>query len=417
MKSLAPASRSGRWRGVVAAAWLVLIVAGFGCAAPHPGRPRWSVRLPFRTVDRIHTAEGVAACFGWNGAVDHSTGTVSGTIVAVDTAVGRDLWSHPFEARARFGRTGGSSTDTFSVFGYGAMCLLGADGALHAFDARTGAEVWTRANVTSLLEIAAGHVYVVESGARVVVVDVATGEPLRTIETPGAAEFGSSARLAFGNGLAFLAVGETLSALDGATGKRLWTAKLRDSDVELVAAPGVVVACTFSAMTAFETETGRQIWSREMESELNPPPPIVSENIIYTSRLEANEYMPDGGVMRRYATATGEKLGEFATVAFASDLDVAIDGDLFIQSVGERHYDPVSAFFVDLGYGYRWAESWDSKLVARDASTGGIAWQADDWTWGLHSRPVIDGNVLVVATPVFDGEPSTLHSYARLMPR
>ncbi len=408
--------RANRRRGVVAVAWLVLITATVGCVLPNSGRPRWSARLPFRTVDRVFTHDGVLACFGWNGAVDHAAGTVSGTIVSVDATSGRELWSHPFEARARYGRTGGSSTYTFSAFGDGAMCLLGAAGTLHAFDARSGAELWTRQNVTSLLDIAYGHVYVVEAGSRVVVVNAATGESERTIATPGATEIGSSARLVFGNGLAFLAVGEALSAVESATGKALWTAKLRDSDVELVVGPGVVVASTFSAMTAYESETGRQLWSREMESELNPAPPIVSKNVIYTSRLDANEYIPDGGVMRRYATATGEKLGEFATVAFAGDLDVAIDGELFVQSVGERHYDRVSAFFVDLGYGYRWAESWDSKLVVRNSSTGAVVWESDDWRWGFHSRPVIDGNVFVTTTPVFEDEPATLHAYARPMP-
>lgn len=382
----------------VRSAILALAVAALAtssCSGAGPGAPAWEAELPGRFADAPLADGSAVICF----ASDDDSPSAPGTVTAFAPETGARLWSRPAAAPPQ-------------LLDEGAVWTRDPDLVLRAADERTGEERWSRPDVARLLDVADGRATVVGADGRVATLDAATGAVLRSVEVPGLADDTSSAAAGHGSGRVYLLAGGALSATDAATGATLWSVDVGTHTTELGVAGEAVVLNRSDAVEGYDGATGGRLWSRTVSYEVVPRRPALSGGVLYSSRLDENEYHPDGGFMRRYDASTGEKLGEVATVAFAGDDDVAIVDGVFLHPLGVRHYDPVSAFFVDLGYGWRWAESWDSKLVANDAATGAVRWSAGSWSWGFLTRPAIaDDRAFTARNSAYDEAPARLFAY------
>jgi len=278
-------------------------------------------------------------------------------VVGFDPATGRQLWSAPHARGAltppaidpQAGEHG------IAVFADG----TGGNGGLEAIDLSTTAKIWRLALKAPLFggpAIEGGRVFAGGQDGFVYAVDILTGRVVWKVKTPGEAD----AAPAVSGGTVF-AVSEDpgtgegrLSALDAATGKRVWTFSWTYSPVDIgVATSGVTVdgrrvygGFGDALVRAFDANTGRVLWSTPVRDGFSPlTTPAVSGGSVFVADRRGDLY--------RLGATTGDRIWDFQFPALAE------------RGSGSPL---VSGSHVFMG-------SDDGTLAAIDVETGRLAWR------------------------------------------
>lgn len=310
----------------------------------------WSVKSP----GYVNTAPVVVG-----GTVYVGVSGVGGNAwtMAVDAATGKQLWfKHSYAA----------STSDLAVWN-GTVYQSGLDHTLHAYNARTGTELWSTPGPTASPSISGGVVYAGDDYSDVYAIDATSGAVLWTATTTF--NGGILSAPAVQAGVVYVgtvdpgAGADTLIAFDSLTGSRIW---------------GTPVGVVYGS-------------------------PTISKGIIYVGSGDGHVYAVDpatGSVL--WAAATDYGVGTTPTVGgstvYATSGSVyafkAADGTLLWRAPGTSPRSPIQAngvIYVGLE---------DSSMAAYDGSTGDPL-----WTFPLSNIPgtapaISDG---VVYTGSFDG--------------
>lgn len=240
------------------------------------------------------------------------------------------------------------------VVGGGRLYAVGSDGAIHAFDAGTGARVWTHgADVSRDLQSAVfgggvsyadGRVYATNGAGEVMALDAGTGAALWKVKPAGplrgapTVEFGSVYAMTQDN---------QIVALDAATGKLQWqeSASAKESGVFGVAAPaagqGTVIAGYSSGeLVAYRYENGRSLWAdalarTNISTQVGSLTDIDADPIIDNGRVFA---LGQGGRMAAYELVTGQRIWELnlagiSTPALAGDWIFTLTDDARLLAI------------------------------------------------------------------------------------
>ncbi|WP_433257684.1 PQQ-binding-like beta-propeller repeat protein [Streptosporangium sp. CA-135522] len=294
-----------------------------------------------------------------------------GTVSALDAATGAMRW--------RF-QTGGSLLFDHVVMD-GTVFAANASGRLVALDAATGRMRWSRRiNVVSDLVVAAGRLYVWTRNpawavnAEVVALNGASGKRLWTfrpegdILNPDPVLAGEVVHVGSDHGMVY--------ALDAASGARKWRLRVGGGQdhTHLVRAGGVVYAAsTDGKVHALEASSGKVRWSSGIDGFVDFRP-VVAGGAVYLGDKDGTTYALDAG--------SGTRLWSF-------------------QTEGER---PGFKWDVAVAQGLVYAGGADGRLYALDAATGAARWSFP-LRKGRTSGPVAKGGTVHVG----DNE-GTLHA-------
>lgn len=340
---------------------------------------------------------------------DRSTGVVETRMTAHDLATGVSLWEVPLAGFLSDGTNGGPVV---------------ADGRVYVAISK---EVWL-GEPPATPEAGATPVGVAHMAGALVAFDARTGEEVWSYETARAGNFAP----AIAGGLAYV-LGEdgTLHAVDAATGVRRWTVSVSaDTTRGLAASPAVAggavyVADRLGRMHAFDAKTGDERWSALIGGNY-PTGAAVAGDTVYVGTfanppLDPNEppdpVLPEGA-QRFYALdiATGSErwavfldtqqqspLRTTPTVAGETVLvtGVGFDG---VQILALNTSDGTKRWSVDAGDNILVPATWsgetvyvgnaDSYLYALDLGTGAVKWKAATAGVILTAAYVADGVVV-----------------------
>ncbi|WP_433591330.1 PQQ-binding-like beta-propeller repeat protein [Nocardia sp. CA-145437] len=181
-------------------------------------------------------------------------GSIDGSLYALDIGSGATRWKSPMQQELSHG----------PVMSGGKVFATNING-LFAFDATTGARLWSNANITGAVAADGGLVFGVMSTARgdgIVAYDAATG--VQRWNALGGEDLFIS-RVSAADGVVATVTGRSqLCALDAATGAERWRkgdAKLEFSRLETpVIADSTIFMAAGSAFRAFDLATGAEKW-------------------------------------------------------------------------------------------------------------------------------------------------------------
>jgi outer membrane protein assembly factor BamB len=148
------------------------------------------------------------------------------------------------------------------------MLSGGTVSVLDALDAPSGRRLW-RFQAPELPDVAARLLVVNETiyfalSYHVCALTAQNGAVrwcTEVIDRTNDADYIVDGELAFANGLLFVGAYETLSAVDAATGKRVWSAQTPMRSSHLAPGDGLVYICAGDGqVSAFDTSTGQRVW-------------------------------------------------------------------------------------------------------------------------------------------------------------
>lgn len=325
-----------------------------GVRAPGPARKGgWS-----HPTDAVVHAEPVVV----DGVVYTTSG--DGTVSALDAATGAVRW--------RF-QTGGSIRFDHAVVD-GTVFAANGSGRLVALDAATGRMKWSRRiNVDSDLVVVAGRVYVWArnpawfGGAEVVALNGASGKRLWTFQpdgdvlTPDPVLAGSVVHAGSDHGVVY-----ALDAASGAQKQRFQVGGGRDHTY-LARAGGVVYAASADGeVQALEAASGKVRWSSRIDGVVDFRPVVVG-GAVYLGSRDGTTYALDA----RSGTWLWSFLAERENIAYNYKWDVAV------------------------AQGFVYVGSTDDRLYALDAATGTARWSFP-LGGDLTSGPVVEGGTVHV---------------------
>ena len=212
------------------------------------------------------------------------------------------------------------------VIGGGRLYAVDTSGAVHAFDAQSGARQWSRnAGLAADLRdsafgggvsFAGGRLYGTNGAGEVVAMDAATGDEIWKVKPSGPLR--GAPTIAFGS-VYVMTQDNQIFALDAATGDQQWqeTASATMAGVFGVAAPaagqGTVIAGYSSGeLVAYRYENGRNIWAdalarTSISTSVGSLTDIDADPIIDNGRVYA---LGQGGRMAAYELITGQRIWE-----------------------------------------------------------------------------------------------------------
>ncbi len=224
------------------------------------------------------------------------------------------------------------------VIGGGRLYAVDTEGVIHAFDAASGARVWTHTiDVARELEDAAfgggvsfadGRVYAAIGTGDVVALDAATGDELWRVKPAGPLR--GSPTIAF-NSLYVMTQDNQIHALSTTDGSPIWqdAAASGTSGVFGVAAPAagqgtVVAGYSTGELVAYRYENGRNLWSdalsrTSISTQVGTLTDVDADPIIDGGQVFA---LGQGGRMAAYELTTGQRIWEL-TLAGVSTPTVA----------------------------------------------------------------------------------------------
>ena len=280
------------------------------------------------------------------------------------------------------------------VIGGGQLFAFDTAGAVHAFDATTGAEKWTvrlrmEKNNSSLfgggVSYADNKVYVTTGLGEVAALDATNGTQIWRVKPAGPLR--GSPTIAF-DAIYVMTQDNAIVALNAADGKALWneSGSQATAGVFGVAAPaagqGTVIAGYSSGeLTAYRYENGRQLWTdalarTSIATSVATLTDIDADPIIDRGRVYA---LGQGGRMAAYELVTGQRIWELNLAGISTP---AIAGEwIFVLTD-------------------------DSRLLCLARTTGKVRWIAqlqqfknekkkkDEFYW---TGPVLAGDRLWVA--------------------
>ncbi|GAA3793478.1 outer membrane protein assembly factor BamB [Qipengyuania pelagi] len=212
------------------------------------------------------------------------------------------------------------------VVGGGRIYAVDVDGTVHAFDAGTGAKIWTRnAALESNLRSSAfgggvsfdnGRLYGTNGAGEVIAMDAATGNELWKVTPSGPLR--GSPTVAFGS-VYVMTQDNQIFALNANDGSLQWqeSASSTQAGVFGVAAPavgqGTVIAGYSSGeLVAYRYENGRSLWAdalarTSISTQVGTLTDIDADPIIDNGRVYA---LGQGGRMAAYELVTGQRIWE-----------------------------------------------------------------------------------------------------------
>ena len=232
------------------------------------------------------------------------------------------------------------------VIGGGLLYVMDTDGVVHAFNADTGSQVWTKnfavpgENNHAIFGGGAsyddGKLYVTTGLGEVASLEAATGKQLWSVKPAGPLR--GSPTIGF-NAVDVMTQDNQIFALNAADGKVLWnkSASLTQAGVFGVGAPaagqGTVIAGYSSGeLVAYRYENGRQLWSdalarTSISTSVGSLTDVDADPIIDNGRVYA---LGQGGRMAAYELVTGQRIWELnlagiSTPAVAGDWIFTLD--------------------------------------------------------------------------------------------
>jgi outer membrane protein assembly factor BamB len=307
------------------------------------------------------------------------------------------LWTATIPAGSNRERLGASP-----VIGDGKLYAVDVDGALHAFDANSGAPLWTvpiakddknkNARFGGGASYDSGRVYATDGLGDVVAFDAKTGAEIWRAK-PGPPLRGSPTIV--GDQLYTLSQDNQLYALSTANGQQVWSASgsLESQGVFGVAAPAVAhqtVVAGFSSgeLNAYRAENGRALWGDALSRT------SISTSVSSLADIDADPVIDDTNA---YALGQG---GRLVAVNLASG-----------QRLWEQNFAGISTPWV--------AGEWlfvvtdESKLYCLQRSTGKIRWISQLRAFQVEKKkkkknpltwygPVLAGNRLALVSSLGD---------------
>ena len=226
------------------------------------------------------------------------------------------------------------------VIGGGQLFVMDTQGMVHAFDAVSGAEHWTRSfeikgdGSTSVYgggaAFADGKVYVTTGVGEVAALDAANGNVIWKVKPAGPLR--GSPTIAF-NAVFVMTQDNQIYSLDIADGAQLWheTAATGQTGVFGVAAPAagqgtVISGFSTGELVAYRYENGRQLWNdalarTSLSTTVGVLTDIDADPIIDRGRVFA---LGQGGRMAAYELVSGQRIWELNLAGISTP---AIAGD------------------------------------------------------------------------------------------
>lgn len=212
------------------------------------------------------------------------------------------------------------------VVGAGKLFVSDTNGTVNAFDANTGAKLWSRSTETDGAPAAAnfgggasfanGHVYATNGVGEVVALDAETGNELWRAHPSGPLR--GSPTVAFGS-VYVMTQDNQIFALSETDGSLQWqeSGSSAQTGVFGVAAPAagqgtVIAGYSTGELAAYRYENGRTLWSdalarTSISTEVGSLTDIDADPIIDSGRVYA---LGQGGRMAAYELATGQRIWE-----------------------------------------------------------------------------------------------------------
>lgn len=243
------------------------------------------------------------------------------------------------------------------VIGGGRLFVMDTEGVVTAFDANTGARVWTheftasgdtqRSMFGGGASYDSGRVYVTTGVGEVAALDAATGEQAWKVKPAGPLR--GAPTIAF-NSIYVMTQDNQIYALNAADGTTLWneSGSLGQAGVFGVAAPaagqGTVIAGYSSGeLVAYRYENGRTLWSdalarTSISTQVGILTDIDADPIIDRGRVFA---LGQGGRMAAYELVTGQRIWELtlagiSTPAIAGDWIFVLTDDARLFSIARN---------------------------------------------------------------------------------
>ncbi|WP_188772380.1 outer membrane protein assembly factor BamB family protein [Novosphingobium endophyticum] len=232
------------------------------------------------------------------------------------------------------------------VIGNGLLYVMDTDGVVHAFDAGSGARVWSKSFAVSGdgsksvfgggVSYDADKVYVTTGTGEVAALNASNGEQIWLKKPAGPLR--GSPTLAF-NAVYVMTQDNQIIALNAADGQLIWneSGSLSQAGVFGVAAPaagqGTVIAGYSSGeLVAYRYENGRELWSdalarTSISTEVGSLTDVDADPIIDRGYVYA---LGQGGRMAAYELVTGQRIWELnlagiSTPAVAGDWIFTLD--------------------------------------------------------------------------------------------
>src|SRR5579859_1835512 len=211
--------------------------------------------------------------------VGASMGTTS--LYAVDARSGTVLWTAPT-----------SYITSTPAVANNIVYVSSSNGNLYAFNAKTGATVWTAqagSDLSSSPTVANGVVYIGSEDGNLYAFNAKTGAVIWTAPTGGSIWFTSSA---IANGKIYIGSNDhQLYAFNAKTGKELWAAPTGDQiwSSPTVANGVVYVGSQDDKLYAFNAATGAQLWTGSTGNQIRSSPTVV-DGVVYVGSEDGKLY-------------------------------------------------------------------------------------------------------------------------------
>ena len=212
------------------------------------------------------------------------------------------------------------------VIGDGRLYVMDTEGKVHAFDAQSGARLWTKSFAVSGdgsksvfgggVSFDSGRVYVTTGVGEVAALEASTGDQIWSKKPAGPLR--GEPTIAF-NAVYVMTQDNQILSLNAADGSLIWneSGSLTQAGVFGVAAPaagqGTVIAGYSSGeLVAYRYENGRQLWSdalarTSISTEVGSLTDVDADPIIDNGRVYA---LGQGGRMAAYELVTGQRIWE-----------------------------------------------------------------------------------------------------------
>ncbi len=253
--------------------------------------------------------------------------------------------------------TGGTNRERLGappVVGAGKLFAVDSGGATYAFDAATGARLWSqKATMDDDMRPSAfgggvsydnGRLYVTNGGGEVSALNPDNGAEIWKVKPAGPLR--GAPTVAFGS-IFVMTQDNQIHALDAATGEQQWqeVASATQAGVFGVAAPaagqGTVIAGYSSGeLVAYRYENGRSLWSdalarTNISTQVGSLTDIDADPIILDGRVYA---LGQGGRMAAYELLTGQRIWELnlagiSTPAIAGDWIFTLTDDARLLAI------------------------------------------------------------------------------------
>ncbi|HKT85153.1 MAG TPA: PQQ-binding-like beta-propeller repeat protein [Novosphingobium sp.] len=412
MKATAPTIGRSNARRIVPLLALALVMGLSGCKVfggkDRPKTPTVGERVPI--LSRIESGAKVDPTLGAvsvilppetanaNWAQAGGTASKSYGHLALAASPAR-VWTAQIEGSSQRQRLAAAP-----VIGDGRLYVMDTKGVVHAFDAQSGAQVWTKSFAVSGdgskavfgggVSYDEGKVYVTTGLGEVAALMAANGDQVWTKKPAGPLR--GSPTLAF-NAVYVMTQDNQIAALNAADGEVLWneSGSLSQAGVFGVAAPaagqGTVIAGYSSGeLVAYRYENGRQLWSdalarTSISTEVGSLTDVDADPIIDSGSVYA---LGEGGRMAAYELVTGQRIWELNLAGISTP---SVAGD--------------------------WVFTLDDKaqILAIQRNTGKVRWLTDLKRYRKAKKkkdpvfwvgPVLAGNRLWIANSL--GEVSTV---------